>query len=358
VAAMKRVILEASDLDGYLTEKDHRTIASVDAKYSEALRLFPQLDRPGTGSERLEARERLFGVFNELGKMMQEIVRTEPSIHVYSFETPRATHGEASRLIAKLRDSSTPRPEFIYYTQRAYELLFNLAFGGSVAAKKNYIFVDTPVSIPVQNYAVHKIPDIDDKIGNSVMCVMLRAALLPSMIVSKEVQEYSSNGYVTPFALFKISRDDTKEEYNMAYILNLDRSYFDLSILDGKDLFFADPMNATGGSLVTIVKYLLGQGVKPRSIKFLNVISVLKGSLRIVRAVENSEIFTLWLDPSLNSKAYILPGLGDAGDRINGPDANEQPRDIIQLIADYGVGISSLYRAQVREIERTVLGTL
>ena len=116
------------------------------------------------------------------------------------------------------------------------------------------------MSIPVQNYAVHKIPDIDDKIGNSVMCVMLRAALLPSMIVSKEIQEYSSDGYVTPFALFKISRDDTKDEHDMAYILDLERSYFDLTGLDGKDLFFADPMNATGGSLVTIVKYLRRPG--------------------------------------------------------------------------------------------------
>jgi uracil phosphoribosyltransferase len=359
VAAMKApVILEATDLDGYLTEKDRRTIAAVDAKYAEAMKLFPLLEPAGSGSGRLETREKLFVIYNELGKMMQEIVRSEPNIHVYSFETPRATHGEASRLIAKLRDSATQRPEFVYYTQRAYELLFNLAFGGSIAAKKNYIFVDTPVSIPVQNYAVHKIPDIDDKVSNSVMCVMLRAALLPSMIVSKEIQEYSSDGYVTPFALFKISRDDKKEEHDMSYILDLERSYFDSHSLDGKDLFFADPMNATGGSLVTIVKYLNDQGVKPRSIKFLNVISVLKGSLRIVRAIENSEIYTLWMDPSLNAKAYIMPGLGDAGDRINGPDEHSNQRNIIQLIADYGVGISSLYRAQLREVERTVLGKI
>jgi uracil phosphoribosyltransferase len=358
VAPMNRAILEASDLDGFLNAKDRRTIAAMDEKYTQAMKFFAVLAGQGTGSARLEAREQLIALYNEMGKMMQEITRSEPNIHVYSFETPRATHGEVSRLIAKLRDSRTQRPEFVYYTQRAYELLFNLAFGGSVAAKKNHIFVSTPVSVPIQNYAVHKIPDIDDKVGSSVMCVMLRAALLPSMIVSKEVQEYSSDGYVTPFAMFKISRDDTKEEHDMTYVLDLDRSYFDLAGLNGKDLFFADPMNATGGSLVTIVKYLLAQGIKPRSIKFLNVISVLKGSLRIVRAIENSEIYTLWMDPSLNSKAYIMPGLGDAGDRINGVDEPDRPRNIIQLIAEYGVGITSLYRAQLREIERTVLGRI
>ena len=353
---MKQIVLQASDLDGYLTDEDKKTIATMDTKYAEAMDLFPRLGQAIPSEEKKKARKELISVYNEMGVKMQEISHREPNIHVYSFETPRTTHGEASRLIAKLRDIRTETPEFVYYIQRAYELLFNLAFSSSIPEKKNYIFVDTPVNIPTQNYAVHKIPDVDEKVSDSVMCVMLRAALLPSMIVSKEIQEYSSNDYVTPFALFRISRDDTKEEHNMAYILDLERSYFDLDLLDGKDLFFADPMNATGGSLVTIVKYLLDQGIKPRSIKFLNVISVLKGSLRIVRAIENSEIYTLWMDPSLNNIAYILPGLGDAGDRLNGEDLPDHSRNIIQLIADYGVSITSLYRSQVRKIEETVLG--
>ena len=150
---------------------------------------------------------------------------------------------------------------------------------------------------PVQNYAVHKIPDIDHKIENAVMCVMLRGALLPSMIMSKEIEEYSSSGYVTPFALFKINRDDSRHENDMQYILNLKNSFFKLEELDGKDLIFADPMNATGGSLVTVVKYLQSQGVRPRSIKFFNVISALKGSLRVIRALDNCTCYTLWLDP-------------------------------------------------------------
>ena len=54
--------------------------------------------------------------------------------------------------------------------------------------------------------------------------------------------------------------------------------------------------------------------------------------------------------------AYILPGLGDAGDRLNGYDSPEGQRNMIQLIADYGANIVNLYRAQVREIEHTVLG--
>jgi uracil phosphoribosyltransferase len=251
----------------------------------------------------------------------------------------------------------TENQEFVYYIQRAYEMLFKLAYGGTLGANKNYLIVKTPVTMPMQNYAVHKITNIDDKIENTVMCVMLRVALLPSMIMSKEIEEYSSHSYVSPFALFKIRRDDTKHENDMEYILDLDKSYFNMELLDGKDLIFADPMNATGGSLVTVVKYLLSQGVKPRSVQFFNVIAALKGALRVVRALENCTVFTLWMDPVLNEAAYILPGLGDAGDRINGRDLEEYPRNIIQLVADYGSNIARLYRAQLREIEGTVLGT-
>ena len=353
---MAKVILKAQDLDGYLSNGDKATIDDMNVRYGKALDRFRALDSEVAAGERDKATADVIGMYNEMGHAMREIVAREPRVHVYSFETPRDMHGEVSRLIAKLRDERTEHPEFVYYTQRAYELLFNFAFGSSRNEKKNHIIVRTPVNIPVQNFAVHKIPDVDDRIENAVMCVMLRGALLPAMIMSKEIQEYSSHGYVTPFALFKISRDDTKEESNMEYVLNLDLSYFDPARLDGKDLFFADPMNATGGSLVTVVKYLLDHGVRPRSIKFFNVISVLKGALRIVRVIESAEIYTLWMDPILNSKAYILPGLGDAGDRINGRDDGERPRNIIQLIADYGTQIVSLYREQVRRIEQTVLG--
>ena len=67
------------------------------------------------------------------------------------------------------------------------------------------------------------------------------------------------------------------------------------------------------------------------------------------------DIYLAALDDHLNEIGYIVPGLGDAGDRLNGVDG-ENPRNMIQLIGDYGSGILNLYRDQVREIEETVLG--
>jgi uracil phosphoribosyltransferase len=351
---MDKIVLQAADLDGYLTPADQEVIAQVGSLYGRALEDFICLGSSNI-QERQGAEERLLSVFNELGEKMQTVIGAERRIHVYSLETPEFIHGEASRLVAKLRDERTANPEFIYYIQRAYEMLFNLAFAGPHCEERHPIFVRTPVIVPQVNYAVHKIPDIDAMTENSVMCVMLRAALLPSMIVAKEIQEYSSRHTVPPFALFKISRDDSRSENDMAYVLDLKKSYFATGALQGRDLFFADPMNATGGSLVTVIQYLRGQGIAPRSIRFFNVVSTLKGALRIVRAVPEAEVYTLWMDPALNEKAYILPGLGDAGDRINGPDRPDSPRDIIQLIADYGTHVTSLYRDPIRQIEKVVL---
>jgi uracil phosphoribosyltransferase len=354
---MSKVILKADDLDGYLTAADKDALTRMEGLYQQVMKSFSQL-ASGVQTQRRGGEDSLIALYNEMGAMMQEICRQAPNIHVYSFLSPQESLPEVSRLIAKLRDVQTVNQEFVYYIQRAYELLFKLAWGGSTGSNKNYLIVKTPVTSPVQNYAVHKITNIDDQIENTVMCVMLRGALLPSMIMSKEIQEYSSHGYVTPFALFRIQRNDTKKENDMEYILDLDRSFFTIEALDGKDLVFADPMNATGGSLVTVIKHLLGMGVKPRSIRFFNAIAAVKGALRVVRALENCHVYTLWMDPVLNEQAYIMPGLGDAGDRINGRDEEANPRNIIQLIADYGDNIARLYRWQLREIENTVLNTI
>jgi uracil phosphoribosyltransferase len=330
--------LTAPDLDGYLTAEDNAALAHTEALYDAIL------DSSGDEQVRL---------YVEMGEELRVLTDREARMHVYAFHSPQEDYSEVSRIVAKLRDTRTENEEFIYYTQRSYEILFKFAYCDPKTVKR-YCTIETPVTFPKRNYAVHRLVDIDDKLENTVMCVLLRGALLPSMIMSKEIQEYSSKDYITPFALFKISRDDSRLEADMRYILNLDKSYYDMENLQDKDLVFADPMNATGGSIITILKYLKDQGIKPRSIKVFNEIASLKGLLRLARAVENCDIYTMWVDPALNEKAYILPGLGDAGDRLNGRDEGS-PKNMIQLISGYGTNIIGLYKAQVREIENTVL---
>jgi uracil phosphoribosyltransferase len=288
----------------------------------------------------------------ELSNMTKKLLYGKP-IHVYGFETASENHSEASRIISKLRDVRTGHHEFVYYTQRAYEILFKLRYvvGNEV---KRFMVVDTPVTEPSQQRAYHKVVDVDRKVQDTVMCVLLRGALLPSMILSKEIQEYSSNGYVTPFALFRISRDDTKTEEDMVYKFVPEQSYFKTEELNGKNLLFADPMNATGGSLMAIIDYLTKHGVKPKSVQFFNCISTVKGALRVVNTIPNASVWAVWMDPTMNTKAYVLPGCGDCGNRLNGEDEGRK-RGMTQLLADYGSNICGLYREQLFEIERIMV---
>jgi len=353
---MNKIVLHAQDLDGFLKPQDKTSIEKADTLYKVSLGICSRIDKAADAQALGKAQNDLVKSAAEIGNYLEEVTGREKAIHVYSFETPQEQHGEASRIIAKLRNPETGHEEFLYYIQRAYELLFSHVFADAALPNKRSIITPTPVTNPCRNYAVHRIPDVDRLIEDSVLCVMLRGALLPSMILSKEMQEYSSSNTVPPFALFKIKRDESKKEKNMDYVLDLDRSFFKKEDLQDKHWIFADPMNATGGSLVTIVKHLESTGIHAKSVKFINVISALKGSLRIIRAIPNCEVYTLWMDPVLNEAAYILPGLGDAGDRLNGMDPSDNPRNMIQLIADYGTNINNLYRSQVKKIEEIVLG--
>jgi uracil phosphoribosyltransferase len=83
-----------------------------------------------------------------------------------------------------------------------------------------------------------------------------------------------------------------------------------------RDFYLLDPMLATGGSAVAAVGALKGAGA--RRIRFLSVVAAPEGVQRMLDAHPDVHIFTAALDRQLNAQGYILPGLGDAGDRLFG----------------------------------------
>ena len=83
-----------------------------------------------------------------------------------------------------------------------------------------------------------------------------------------------------------------------------------------RDVILIDPMLATGGSAVAAVDALKNRGVK--HIKFVCLLSTPKGVDALQKTHPDVEIFTAAIDPELNEHGYIVPGLGDAGDRIFG----------------------------------------
>jgi uracil phosphoribosyltransferase len=83
-----------------------------------------------------------------------------------------------------------------------------------------------------------------------------------------------------------------------------------------RDFFVLDPMLATGGSAVAAVTSLKRAGAT--RIRFLCLVSAPEGVRRLSKAHPDVAIYTAALDRELNSQGYILPGLGDAGDRLFG----------------------------------------
>ncbi len=83
-----------------------------------------------------------------------------------------------------------------------------------------------------------------------------------------------------------------------------------------REAIILDPMLATGGSATDTIQMLKKDGVK--KIKFLCIISAPEGIERLKKEHPDVKIYTACIDEKLNDKGYIVPGLGDAGDRIFG----------------------------------------
>ena len=83
-----------------------------------------------------------------------------------------------------------------------------------------------------------------------------------------------------------------------------------------RDVIVVDPMLATGGSGIAAVQFLKDEGVT--SIKFMCLIAAPEGVEAMQQAHPDVDIFVAALDDHLNENGYIVPGLGDAGDRIFG----------------------------------------
>ena len=88
--------------------------------------------------------------------------------------------------------------------------------------------------------------------------------------------------------------------------------------LDGREVFVLDPMLATGGTLVTVISMLQDRGAT--AVTAICLLAAPEGLARVDKAFPSDtvRVVTGAVDSNLNDKGYIVPGLGDAGDRLFG----------------------------------------
>ena len=106
-----------------------------------------------------------------------------------------------------------------------------------------------------------------------------------------------------------LARDEKTHE-PMEYLCKLP------SDLKEREVFVLDPMLATGGSAIAAIQMLKDKGCK--NIHFMCIIAAPEGVAALTKAHPDVDLYIGAQDERLNENAYIVPGLGDAGDRIFG----------------------------------------
>ena len=203
-----------------------------------------------------------------------------PNIHLVS-------HPLIEHKLAILRDASTPTFQFRMLVDEISHLMIFEATRD--LALKN-VSVQTPVA---QAQA--------KKLATKVMiCPILRAALGMLESVFKIIPNASVG-----FLGFQRNEKTAQAEFFYAKLPADARERVAIVI---------DPMFATGGTAIDAVKFLREKGVK--RIKFISVIAAPEGLKRFSEIYPDVSVYTAAIDERLNDKNYIVPGLGDAGDRV------------------------------------------
>ena len=188
-----------------------------------------------------------------------------------------------------LRDAATPCDEFRRLARRVSLLL-------SVEATRDLALEDTEVRTPLETARALRL-------AARVVAVPVLRAGLGMLDAFLELVPQAQVGY------FGLERN---EETAVA------RRYYEKVPADlaGAIVFLLDPMLATGGSAAMALEGLASLGA--RHARLLSIVAAPEGVAHLEAAMPGAEIYTAAVDRALNARKYILPGLGDFGDRLFG----------------------------------------
>jgi uracil phosphoribosyltransferase len=200
-----------------------------------------------------------------------------------------STHPAVQHKLRILRDEKTEPKKF---REIVRELSWLLGYEALADARLR----PRQVRTPLETMEAH---ELDERIG---LIPILRAGL--GMVDA--MLELMPTAEVWHLGLFRDERTLRPVEY---YNKLPDSATVDLCLI-------LDPMLATGGSATAAIEVLKRWGaVTPVRIKLVNLIAAPEGVAAVTEAHPDVEIYCAALDRQLNEKGYIMPGLGDAGDR-------------------------------------------
>ncbi|MCY7324737.1 MAG: uracil phosphoribosyltransferase [Microbacteriaceae bacterium] len=203
-----------------------------------------------------------------------------------------ADHPLITHKLTVLRDKTTSSPTFRALTE---ELVTLLAYEATRNVRVEAVTVQTPVA-ETQGVAI--------ALPRPLVVPILRAGLgmLEGMVKLVPTAEVGFLGMV-------------RNEETLQPDIYAERLPGDLS---NRQCFVLDPMLATGGSLIAAIEYLFARGAV--DVTAVCLLGAPEGLAAVEKATHGREVTIVLgsLDERLNEKGYIVPGLGDAGDRLYG----------------------------------------
>jgi uracil phosphoribosyltransferase len=198
-------------------------------------------------------------------------------------------HPIVEDVLASLRDKTTPCEEFRRLARRLSLVLV-------AEATRDLPIIEATVETPLEAATVKRI-------AARVVAVPVLRAGLGMLDAFLELIPEAQVGY------FGLERN---EQTAVA------RRYYEKVPKDLKEavVFLLDPMLATGGSAAMAVDGLRGLGA--RHVRLLSIVAAPEGVAQLEAEVPEAIIYTAALDRGLNDRKYIMPGLGDFGDRLYG----------------------------------------
>ncbi|CAF1535230.1 unnamed protein product, partial [Didymodactylos carnosus] len=134
-----------------------------------------------------------------------------------------------------------------------------------------------------------------------------------SIVRAGESMEFGLRSLIPDIPIGKILIQ--RDEFTQNKQAKLFYTKLPMNITQAKQIFLMDPMLATGGSCILAIKTLIKFGVTIQQITFINLIACHEGLERVYAKYPQLKIVTSFVDQGLNENCYILPGIGDYGDR-------------------------------------------
>ena len=202
-----------------------------------------------------------------------------------------------NNFIAELRnvDVQTDRMRFRRNLERIGELM---AYEISKTLDYETVYVTTPLGEKEMNVLVEQ----------PVLATIMRAGL-PLHQGFLNIYDKADNAFIAAYRKY-----DKNEDFEIRI------EYYSAANIDGRVLMLVDPMLATGSSLVQCLDGLLHEEMMPKKLHLVAVIASAEGVDYVKKKLRKYDA-TLWvgnIDDELTAKAYIVPGLGDAGDLAYG----------------------------------------